>query len=403
MRYVLSLALLALPASALAEDGTTQEVKPITETDKAVIGGAAAPAGKWPDATALLWGSEQACTGTLIAPTVVLTAGHCVAGGAPNAVRLNSISDATGGETINVIRNFEYPSSESSVDAGVLVLAQPATVAPRAIATGWARFDITNGASIQLVGFGTIDRDGTQDTTALMEATTTITDFNCTSSPGCNSGGRPDGELGAGGNGIDTCPGDSGGPLYLTTSYGTYLAGITSRSYTGSNYYCSEGGIYARADKVVAWVEEKTGLKVTRGPEPTGELITVVRGNAAETPILHNDPKGTRHTYELVTQMTYGVAAVSDSGTLRVCPNDNVVGGDTVVVKVTDQDNPARSVTASIPVLITDGEPADGCDPTAFGEGNDGGGCCDTRRSARGSLALALIVGLALRRRRRTR
>ena len=40
----------------------------------------------------------------------------------------------------------------------------------------------------------------------------------------------PDGELGAGGMGIDTCPGDSGGPLYLPTDFGTFLAGVTSPS-----------------------------------------------------------------------------------------------------------------------------------------------------------------------------
>jgi secreted trypsin-like serine protease len=66
MRYALSVALLALPMTALAG--------PVAEP---VIGGSAAPAGKWPDAAAVLWSGEQACTGTLIAPNVVITPGHC--------------------------------------------------------------------------------------------------------------------------------------------------------------------------------------------------------------------------------------------------------------------------------------------------------------------------------------
>src|SRR5512138_3522047 len=41
-----------------------------------IVGGSEVPAGKWPDAVAVL-GAQGSCTGTLIAPTVVLTAGHC--------------------------------------------------------------------------------------------------------------------------------------------------------------------------------------------------------------------------------------------------------------------------------------------------------------------------------------
>ncbi len=48
-----------------------------------VIGGSNAPAGKWPDVVAILFpdgsggADTQECTGTLVAPTVALTAGHC--------------------------------------------------------------------------------------------------------------------------------------------------------------------------------------------------------------------------------------------------------------------------------------------------------------------------------------
>ena len=73
--------------------------------------------------------------------------------------------------------------------------------------------------------------------------------------------------------GIDTCPGDSGGPMYLLTEYGTFLAGVTSRSYDNSQFACSEGGIYGRPDKIVDWIEQQTGVKVARGPEPTARPI----------------------------------------------------------------------------------------------------------------------------------
>ena len=113
----------------------------------------------------------------------------------------------------------------------MLTLLQPSSIPPRPIATGWARLDIVDGASVQLVGYGAVDRDANQYVAALQEATSTLTDADCSSSSGCNAGARPAGELGAGGMGIDTCPGDSGGPLYLLTPYGDFLAGVTSRGY----------------------------------------------------------------------------------------------------------------------------------------------------------------------------
>ena len=39
----------------------------------------------------------------------------------------------------------------------------------------------------------------------------------------------PGGELIAGGGGIDSCAGDSGGPLYLHTEVGSYLVGLAVR------------------------------------------------------------------------------------------------------------------------------------------------------------------------------
>src|SRR5262245_43467687 len=51
---------------------------PIASAPAPVVGGTAVPPGKWPDAVAVL-APTAACTGTLIAPDVVLTAGHCIA------------------------------------------------------------------------------------------------------------------------------------------------------------------------------------------------------------------------------------------------------------------------------------------------------------------------------------
>lgn len=399
-----AVALLLVPACLPTDDAMTS-----VESSE-VLGGTNAPAGKWPDVAAIRSGDQQFCSGTLIAPTVVLTAGHCNDGSLDNVlIGTSSLARESEGESISVIKKVEYETapglkdSLSSADLTVLVLAQPSKFAPRAIASGWAKLDIQNGAQVHLVGFGAIDRDGTQFVNELQEATTTITDADCTASAGCNPPVQPGGELGAGGMGIDTCGGDSGGPLYLPTPYGTFLAGATSRGYDDNQFYCSEGGIYVRPDKFLAWIEASAGVPVTRGPEPMAELISVVRGHGGETDIVHNDPVSAEHTFTIKTPPQYGTAKVRDDGRVRVCTNPDVQGGDKLVVTVADKANPARSLDVTVNILINAGDPGEDCDVDAFGEGSDGGGCCDAGRSPAGAVPLALGVLAVLRRRRRAR
>ena len=401
MRLVRCVAAIALLPACFSNLEDASDVE--TRTDEsAILGGTNAPAGKWPDVVAVRAGNSQFCSGTLIAPNVVLTAGHC------NDTTLNnvligttSLSRPSEGEVINVTKKIEYQNSQRTADLLVLVLERASKFAPRAIATGWARGDIKNGAMVQIVGYGALDRDGNQFKPELQEATTTITDADCTTSSGCNTPVKPGGELGAGGMGIDTCGGDSGGPLYLLTDYGTFLAGATSRGYANNQYYCSEGGIYVRPDKFIDWIEMAAGTAVARGPEPTAEPLTIVRGHGAETTIVHNDPKAKDHTFAITTPPMFGMAAVRDDGRVRVCTNDNYAGPDSVVVTVTDKANPMRTATVKVPVTIEDGDVGENCDPNAFGEG-DGGGCCDSGRSAGGALPLSLgVLAFLIRRRRR--
>jgi endonuclease G len=369
-----------------------------------VVGGAAAPAGRWPDVAAILFAGRPACTGVLVAPTVVLTAGHC---DAPDlsAVLIGTASLARpeDGETIPVARRVEHPSSQTTRDLLALVLERPSRIAPRAIATGWAAADIRDGAPVAIVGYGAIDRDARQYVAELQQAETAITDAECARKLGCNASVKPGGELGAGGMGVDTCPGDSGGPLYLITPYGELLAGLTSRSYDDAQFACTEGGIYTRPDAAIAWIEESTGVAVTRGPEPTAEPIMAVRGGAGETTVAANDPRARDHRFAIATGPARGAARVRDDGRVRVCTDGASADPDAVVVRVTDAAAPARATTIRIPVLATDGAPASACDVEAF---EDEGGCCSAgggTPAASAGLALAVAAAIGARRRGRPR
>ena len=254
---------------------------------------------------------------------------------------------------------------------------------------GWARFDIKNGAAVQFVGFGTIDRDGTTSTDDLKEAPSTITDFNCTTSSGCNAAATPDGELGAGGNGIDTCPGDSGGPMYLMTDYGSFLAGVTSRSYDNARYYCSEGGIYGRPDKIVDWIEETDRREGRARPDARSDGRS---RPCAATRAKHDHAQRSEERRPHVRDETppqYGTAAVSDTGVLRVCAEQgrrrHGLGRRS---RSPTRTTPTRASPLTSRSNIVDGDPADDCDPKRSGRRRR---LLQRGRDAGGSISLAVV------------
>jgi secreted trypsin-like serine protease len=257
----ISIVVLTSPLVALAAESSHSSPSPAWTTSSPVVGGTDAPAGKWPDAVAVL-APTAACTGTLIAPDVVLTAGHCI-GVDPKVVIVDSIDYAKpGGEVIDVKKAVAYPSWQDHYDVGVLVLAHAASTPPRAIAAACTARDLAVGGKVEVVGFGLTTKSGTGDNSRLHQAMLAVTDATCTKAAGCAPAVAPGGEFAAGGHGTDACFGDSGGPIYLDGA----LIGVVSRGLDAAGDPCGGGGIYVRADAddVVAWIEKTTGRKIQR-------------------------------------------------------------------------------------------------------------------------------------------
>ncbi|MEL6342092.1 MAG: serine protease [Myxococcota bacterium] len=231
-----------------------------------IVGGQPADDGDWPDVAALFYGDAMGCTGVLIAPSVVLTAGHCDYGRLTH-VRLNSVDYTVEGEQIAVQSVTAYPDYLTSFDLAVIVLAEPARTPFRVIAQDCILDrHLEDGAPATIAGYGATDNYGRDFGTHLNVADITIDDAACTDlAAGCLPDISPGGEVGAGAKeDADTCQGDSGGPLILNTEDGDFLLGITSRGYAGAWPPCGPGGIYARPDAVIGWIEETAGVTLAR-------------------------------------------------------------------------------------------------------------------------------------------
>jgi uncharacterized protein (TIGR03382 family) len=237
----------------------------LEQAEQAIVGGSDVPPGKWPDTVAVL-GETGVCSGTLIAPDVVLTAGHC-ADITPSTVVANTTDySQAGGAKVKVARTAAYPDWDTTYDVSLVILAQPInSVMPRAIGTSCSFQDFQPDTQVRLVGFGATDVQGVGSNTSLKEAMTTVIDPSCTGGYGCNTMVAPGGEFVAGGTGsADSCFGDSGGPVYLETSRGPIVIGAVSRGVNNAATPCGAGGIYVRTDKVAAWIEETAGKAVMK-------------------------------------------------------------------------------------------------------------------------------------------
>ena len=229
-----------------------------------VVGGSMVPPGKWPDAVAIL-GPSGSCTGTLIAPDVVLTAGHCTNIQPTEIVANTTNYNGSGGQRIAIESITAYPNYREKFDVAVIVLVSPVTgVVPRSVAGHCTFSGFADETMVHLVGFGLTDTAGVGANTALREAMAPVLDATCSGGNGCREAVAPQGEFVAGGSGGDSCFGDSGGPVYLDTARGPVLVAAVSRGLDDSATPCGGGGIYVRTDKVLAWVEHTTGRQVAK-------------------------------------------------------------------------------------------------------------------------------------------
>ncbi len=228
---------------------------------QAIVGGTDAPAGKYPATAKVTIAAAFGCTGTLIAPTWVLTAGHCasITGGTgvatpisfPGAafdVTVNTTSaSGAGGERLTVSQAFipnTYLLGQGS-DVTLLKLSKPAVTKPVPVAGAALRAIWNPGVSTEIVGFGVTSEGGDAPDVLQQAQVPVIADPQCGEQVGSSFENRTQLCAGYPQGGIDTCQGDSGGPMYSRTSTGV-LRVVGATSYGTGCARPGTPGVYAR-------------------------------------------------------------------------------------------------------------------------------------------------------------
>jgi secreted trypsin-like serine protease len=278
---IVAAALVALlsAAPAMASGGGAQV---------SIIGGHAASITELPS-LAYIEGEDAiepyACTGTVVAPRVILTAGHCVediesgtiapATGFAVATGVADVRQATKTNVSLVSQALVYPGFKPSKlqgDAGLLILATPTASPPISLASDPDAGLLAAGAKLTVAGWGLTNPKAKEGSPVLRAGETIVQD-----TAECKSQSRryypfysaavqlcaidhPSDK-------VSGCFGDSGGPAIATRVDGTPVeVGIVSTGGPGCNPHLPN--VFTRVDQINAWVGSWIAAVETGAPAP---------------------------------------------------------------------------------------------------------------------------------------
>jgi secreted trypsin-like serine protease len=264
-----------------------------------VVGGDPSSISKSPWQVAVVNSESHLCSGSLITPTVVLTAAHCVAGSTPADIEVfagltdlteRTPQDARLVSAIAMHPDF-VPAPEYRNDVALLTLSLPVPAATGALTialpvsrdpSSWPAI----GTSMTISGWGVTEPDSTESSATLNAGRVAVL-----SGPGERCGqygdtfdpatticaGLPDGS-------VDTCQGDSGGPLVATEAGLPVLAG----SVVGGSACASATlpGLYSRLTAYLPWIRSN-GIDIEAAAAAAGKPLPRPGATPAVPPTAH--------------------------------------------------------------------------------------------------------------------
>jgi secreted trypsin-like serine protease len=286
-------------ALAVAISAVASPVAAATEPSAhaSVVGGQPASITEFPSLAYIGLGrgeeEEDACSGTVIAPRIVLTAGHCVqntislVGLRPSDYRVLTgvadVDDALPANTFKVTAVLSYPDFNPHTfagDAGLLILARPTGVTPIGLASPAAPAPPVPGAPLRSAGWGLTDLS--EDAPSALQAGEMIARSHRHCRRRAKAFGlfySPSQQLCAGDSPAEevaTCFGDSGGPAIALRPDGTQVeVGIVS---TGGPF-CEpdEPNIFTRVEAIAEWAQGWIAAVETGAPPPASPKARLPR------------------------------------------------------------------------------------------------------------------------------
>ena len=356
------------------------------------------------------------CGGSIVTPTWIVTASHCLAGGPPPArvvAGISRLSQSATGQikaVKRVIMSPGYTDPTTGKDGALIELTTPLTLdgintkAIRPITARSAATLTAPGVMTTVSGWGATVEGGTTLPDQLLSVQLPIlpltqanTAYNMTITADQLAAG-----VAAGGK--DSCQGDSGGPLIVMNGAEPMLAGIVS---WGSG--CARAntpGLYARMASFAAWMDTYAG-----GP-PTavaGTDLSVGKGASVSL----DAASSTDTAFGEIT--TYAWSQVGGSP-VTLAGADTMVASFTapsttgvIDLELTVRDAAGLSSTDRIQVTVSasggtgpNGTGPGGGEPGGDAEDNTITGGCSAGGRGNGFVMLLVGLGLLVARRRRT-
>ena len=221
----------AIAATAAAAATALTAAPSAVAAPQPIVGGTTTTASAYPFMMQITDASQnQFCGGTLVSPTKVVTAAHCMVGETTSGVRVvggRTYLNGTNGTVARVSKIWIHPNYTTATrgeDVAVLTLstAMPYTTAKYVSSTDTSVY--AAGTTARVLGWGTTSSGGSSSNQLRTATVPIVSDTSCGGSYGSDYVKSEMVCAGYSSGGVDTCQGDSGGPLLV----GGVLAGITS-------------------------------------------------------------------------------------------------------------------------------------------------------------------------------